>query len=297
MQDRQLSRAEAVHKKGLLITFIGGLLLTFDTPLIRLADSDQWTVMFWRSGFTVYAILLFWSFRAGTGRYVAPLVNGWNGVVTGLCYALANICFVIALSHTSVANVVFMLALNPLFAALFSFIWLRERLAWETAAALFVSFAGAMIIVWEGLSIGSTMGDLLALAASVVSGFSLTVIRRSRLDLSMTPGLGTLFPLVFSCFFITSTTFQLGADQFVWLLLDGLIIVPIAAGLLLLGPRYITAAEVGMFFLLETVLAPIWVWLVVSEEPSKGSIIGGAVILVTLALHSFMRLQRSRQGA
>ena len=286
--------AVSIHKKGLLYTFIGGMLLTFDTPLIRLADTDQWTVMFWRSGLTAYAILLFWSFRSGTGRRVPPLVNGRYGIVTGLCFAITTICFVNALAHTSVANVVFMLALTPLFAALFSFIWLRERLAWETALALAASFAGAMIIVWEGLSLGSTLGDMLALSASLVSGFLLTVIRRSGLDLSMTPALGNFIPVIFALFFVTPASFQLGADQFIWLLLDGLIVVPFAAGLLILGPRYITAAEVGMFYLLETVLAPIWVWLVVAEEPSKGSIVGGAVILLTLALHSFMRLQRSR---
>ena len=223
-----------------------------------------------------------------------PLVNGRYGIVTGLCFAITTICFVNALAHTSVANVVFMLALTPLFAALFSFIWLRERLAWETALALAASFAGAMIIVWEGLSLGSTLGDMLALSASLVSGFLLTVIRRSGLDLSMTPALGNFIPVIFALFFVTPASFQLGADQFIWLLLDGLIVVPFAAGLLILGPRYITAAEVGMFYLLETVLAPIWVWLVVAEEPSKGSIVGGAVILLTLALHSFMRLQRSR---
>ena len=63
--------------------------------------------------------------------------------------------------------------------------------------------------------------------------------------------------------------------------------------LVTLAPRYITAAEVNLFFLLETILGPIWVWLVIHEQPSMETIIGGIVIISTITVHSFLALKKT----
>ena len=261
-----------------------------------MAQTDQWTTMFWRSALTTYAILMFWAFRKASGRPVASLAVGRYGVIAGFFYGIANACFVIALSHTSVANVVFILALMPMIAALASFFIIGDRPALETVIAFIVSLGGVLIIVWEGFKLGSTFGDLLALGAAISMGIAFTVARFSKRDLSMMPAIGALLPLLLAGFFVTKGTFLLGGGQWLWLGLDGLFVIPVSAALFALGTKYITAAEVAMFFLIETVLAPVWVWLLMSEEPSKGSIVGGAIILTTLALHSYIRLQRSKSA-
>jgi drug/metabolite transporter (DMT)-like permease len=63
--------------------------------------------------------------------------------------------------------------------------------------------------------------------------------------------------------------------------------------LVTLAPRYITAAEVNLFFLLETILGPIWVWLIIHEQPSMETIIGGIVIISTITAHSFLTLKKT----
>jgi drug/metabolite transporter (DMT)-like permease len=291
---RNTAAGPSDHQKGLIITLVAGFILTFDTPLIRLAGTDQWTVMFWRSSLTAYAILLYWSFRAATGRAVAPLTGGWYGIIVGAAYGISNSCFVVALSYTSVANVVFNLALIPMFAAFFSFFLLRERPATETIIAFIICLLGVSIIIWEGFKLGSTFGDFLAFSAAITMGLGFTVTRVSGRDFSMIPAIGAIVPLALSGFFITKDAFFLTHPQWFWLGLDGLFVVPVSAALFALAPKYITAPEVAMFFLIETVLAPVWVWLVVSEEPGKGSIAGGAIILITLAVHSYIRMQRTK---
>ena len=64
--------------------------------------------------------------------------------------------------------------------------------------------------------------------------------------------------------------------------------------LVTLAPRYITGAEVNLFFLLETILGPIWVWLVIKEQPSIETIQGGAVIIITIAIHSFLAIKKTQ---
>ena len=64
--------------------------------------------------------------------------------------------------------------------------------------------------------------------------------------------------------------------------------------LVTIAPRFITAAEVNLFFLLETIIGPIWVWLIIKEQPTAETIFGGIVILLTIAVHSFLKLKRSQ---
>ena len=63
--------------------------------------------------------------------------------------------------------------------------------------------------------------------------------------------------------------------------------------LVTIAPRFITAAEVNLFFLLETIIGPIWVWLIINEQPSPETIVGGAIIVLTIATHSFLKLKKS----
>lgn len=288
-------QAAAAHRKGLAITFAGGMFMTFDTPLLRLVDTDPWTAIVWRGLFVFLAMGGFWLWwRLATGSR-DPFINGRDGYVVALLHCAANILFMTALHYTTVANLVFILALNPLFAALFSFLWLNERVNRATLIAILAALLGVVIIVWDGLGRGSAFGDMLALGCATVLGFGLTYVRRSRKNLSLSPALGALIAAGIAVPF--AQQLWLVGDQWVYMALNGFVVMPMASAMLVAGPRYITAAEVAMFFLLETVLAPVWVWLVVGEVPSGNSLIGGAIILTTLALHSLHRLGTGRRRA
>ena len=308
------SSLKAEHNKGLLLTFIGGMVITFDTPVLRLIDGPQWTVMFWRASLLCLSVLVWWLVMHALKKSPPPLMNGKAGLSIILLYAIGNITFITAVFNTTIANVVFILALTPLFAAVISFIWLKERLRIETWLALVMSLLGVSIIVWSGLNSGSTFGDLMAAATALTMATAFTVTRRTGKDMSMSPvmvGAITaaiaffasdvfvpesfiLGPLAVSTLLNGSYNFNvlsLESHQWGWMLLNGAIIMPLSYSLLALGPRYITAAEVALFLLLETALAPFWVWLVVGEKVPFATIIGGTIILVTLMAHSFYKLR------
>jgi drug/metabolite transporter (DMT)-like permease len=279
------------HKRGLIITGIGGLMMTFDAPLLRLAEVDVYTATFWRGLCVFIAMTGFWAIMRFVKRDPMPLVNGFDGWVVACMHCCANLLFMLALFNTTVANVVFILALNPLFAALFSLVWLRERISTATWLAIASGIVGVAIIVSDGVETGSLFGDLMALLCVMVIGLGLTFVRRSGKNLSLAPGVGALMAALAVLPF--ATTVAAPFDKLIFVAANGLIVMPIASAFLVAGPRYLTAAEVAMFFLLETVLAPIWVWLLMDEVPSVQSLVGGAIILATLGGHAIYRLSQA----
>jgi len=282
------------HRKGLTLTFIGGMLLTVDVPLTRLADTDPWTLLAIRGAMIFSAMWLYWYFvhyRRGTGL---PMVNGMEGVWCATLQAVASLCFYTAIFHTTAANLVFILAFNPMFSAVLSWIFLKERIGVATWAALAGSLLGVLIIVYDGLGRGTFLGDGLALATAFLLACSLTIMRKSGKDMSMMPASASLLSGCFAA--ALSQPWMLQPVQWAWLGLNNLLIMPISMALLALGTRFITAPEVAMFFLLETVLTPVWVWMIFSEEPSRGSLFGGGIVLLTLFAHSIHRLMRGRSS-
>jgi drug/metabolite transporter (DMT)-like permease len=282
------------HRKGLALTGAGGLLLTFDTPLMRLVDGDPWTVMFWRGVaiFTILALYWLWMRLARGSR--ARLVNGRAGFAVGLLYGVANVCFVVSLHMTSVANLVFILALTPMAAAALSAVFLGERISRPTLVSILCALSGVVLIVQGGIAQSTVLGDGLAAATTLCLAGALTITRSTGRDMSLTPAVGGLVAAL--CALAVADSLTLTAAQWPWMAINGILVIPLSSALLALGPRYIPAAEVAMFYLLETVLAPIWVWLAVGEEPSGHSLAGGAIIIVTLAAHSLWRLTRGRTG-
>src|SRR5258707_14893632 len=130
------------HRKGLLITAIGGLTLTVDIPLIRLADGGAWTILLLRTGLTFVAALVIWAVWRSLGRNAPQLIPGWAGLVVAILYGLGSIAFVPAVFNTSTANLVFILAFTTMFSALLSWLFLKERPRPITLAALAVMLVG-----------------------------------------------------------------------------------------------------------------------------------------------------------
>ncbi len=286
-------RSTAEQNMGLAMAFAGGLLLSVDVPILRMADTDAWTMILVRGVFSFIALWCFWFFfRRGRPGH-PPFVNGYTSVALSCATALGSILFLNAIQHTTVANVVFILAFNPMFAALLSWLVLGERTHPVTLLAILTSFAGVLIIVWDGLDSGNMLGDLLALGTSALLAVSLVTVRHSGKDMSMSPAFGTLLAAVGVYWFASPGS--LSSESWAWLALNGLLIVPAASALMLLGPRFVSAPIVAMFFLLETVLTPVWMWLVFDELPTRQVFIGGAIIFCALMVHSVWRLrQRSR---
>lgn len=287
---------------ALLVTALGGLLFTFDLPLLRLSQADQWTMVFAR-GLMLFAVLsLGWLVGRAMGDRT-PFFGGLAGIGVAAASALGNISYIGAVVHAPAANVVFLIALTPVFAAALSRLVLRERVHPFTWAATLLALAGAWIIASQGFSSGHWMGDALAVVSACCSATILTIIRATGRKVATSLALGSLASsLVALADFDLDpgSLLELGAfgmPALFWLGLNGLVAMPLATVLLARGPRLLPSADVGMFFMMETVLTPVWVLLLFGEVPSPRVMLGGALLIVTLLVHSGWRLAVSLKPA
>jgi drug/metabolite transporter (DMT)-like permease len=280
----------SAHTKGVIITFLGGLALSFDIPILRLADGNVWSILFMRSILTVVvALVALLAFRLIKG-HVPRLVPGWSGIIVACLYAASTVFFMLSVFNTTSANVAFILAFNPMFGALLSWIFLGERPRRATFIAMAAMTVGVLIIVANGLESGHIWGDLSAAASALSIAGALTYSRASRQDFGFTPIVAAILPAIIGGLMVVKVGYVVNDP--IWITFNGLLLTPFAFWALAIGPKYLSAAETGMFYLLETVLAPVWVWLVFSEEPPVATLIGGAIILVALIWHSTHSMRR-----
>lgn len=279
------------HSKGLMLTAVGGIALSFDIPMIKLGGGDAWSAMLLRSGTAFVAALVIWQVaRRLTGRDIA-LLPGRAGPVIALLYGLTVVAFVIAVKNTSAANVAFIIAFTPAFTALMSWLMLKERPSAATLATIAVMMGAVGIIVSDGLRAGSLLGDLCALTASLLIAGVITLSRASRADMGFAPMVGGIVPALLAALVLGWQGAPVSVDAAFWHLFNGAVLLPVAYWCLATGPKYISAPEVSMFYLLETVLAPIWVWLIFTEAPRAAVLAGGAALVGALGAHALWQLR------
>ena len=284
------------HTRGLLITGIGVLVLTPDTLLIRLADLDVWTITFWRDLALGLALMLGLAvvYRRRTIRVF--LAMGWAGLSVAFLFGINGILFVVAISNTGVANALVIFATTPVITALLAWIFLRERVSLELWLVIFLSCAGIAIVVWDGVGRGTLLGDLAAVSVAITMAGVFVILRAARaVNLIPATALGSLVAGL--AVLGVASPLDVPWSSAGYIAAMGLVVLPLSFGLITLGPRYLPAPEVALLMLLETVLGPLWVWLVLNEEPPLLTVIGGAVVLVTLAVHSAYQLYRNRPAA
>ncbi|MQW85941.1 DMT family transporter [Sinorhizobium saheli] len=287
----------ARHRRGLAITGLGGLALSFDIPLIRAADGEVWSILALRSLSTfAVAIVAWFVLNRLMGRRIA-LIPGKAGLVAGLLYGINSFTFLLAVFKTSTANVVFVLAFTSMFAALLSWIFLKERPSNATLVTMAIMICGVGFIVQDGLESGHLFGDAMAACSAFLLAGAITVSRASGRDMALVPLTTAIFPAIAALLLMPSGGFTIAAPSYI--LFNGLVMIPLAFFCLATGPRYLSAPEVGMFYLLETILAPIWVWIAFSEVPRSQTLLGGAILILALAGHSLwqMRLRSARMRA
>ncbi|CCF01116.1 conserved hypothetical protein (plasmid) [Sinorhizobium fredii HH103] len=271
-----------------MITAIGGLALTIDIPLIRLASGDPWSILMLRSGTTFASALVIWTLWKLLRGNPPALVQGRTGLAVALLYGAASVTFVMAVFNTSTANLVFILAFNTVFTALLAWLFLKELPRFGTLMAMPVMLCGVLLIVFDGMSRNNLLGDVFALISAFLLASAITITRSSKKDMGFAALMAFVAPFSLAALMVFHTGLQL--EQPWWIVLNGAIVLPVSFFCLGTGPKYISGPEVAMFYLLETVLAPIWVWMIFAEVPSINSLIGGGILIVTLLAHSLWLL-------
>lgn len=276
----------------MILCAIGGLAITVDIPLVKLASGDPWPILMIRCAMTLIVSLIAWLIWRRVGN-APPLVPGKTGLIVAALYGLSSVFFIIGVFNTSTANLVFILALNTTFAAALSWIFLGEKPRGGTLLAMAAMIFGVLIIVWDSFGTGNLVGDAAGLMSTLLIASAITITRATRKDMGLASLVGVALPLVIATAMVAGTGFRIDAPW--WIVLNGAIVMPIAFFCLATGPKYLSGAEVAMFYLLETVLAPIWVWMIFAEVPSRNSLIGGTILIVALVAHSIWQFIENRK--
>lgn len=277
------------HLKGLLITLLGVVVLSPDALLVRMISTGEWTLLFWRGilffiGITALIVIFY-------GRDTVQQYRGIGkrGLLISVIFSMSTILFVTGLHHTSIANMLVIISGAPVFAALFSWVLLKEKTPLRTWITMLVIIVSIATIMWNSFGEGALIGDLCALGNGILMAAALTITRHAK-EINMIPAMGVsgILTALIAALFVT--TFEVARTDIPYLLVLG-VILAVAFALLTIGPRYISSAEVGLLMPLETVFGVSLAWLVLSEFPSVYAFVGGAVIIVSLSVHSWLSLR------
>ncbi len=268
--------------KGIVMSIGGVLILSPDSLLIRLAGLDDYTLLFYRGLFPVVAISLILLIYYRAGFLPALLRIGWAGILNGVFFSAVNITFIGAIQKTSVANTLLFLSSAPIFAAILSLLVLRENQQPGTWLIIAISLLSIFIIGWGSYGSYGLAGDLLALCCAIFTACSAVLVRYKK-DIDLVPSviIGSFFT---ACYALSrSPDLAISSTQLLYVGIIGFILVPFAFIVLTIAPRYANSAEVQLVYLLESILGPLWVWLVINETPSLNTLVGGSMLLVSVA--------------
>ena len=285
----------ATHLKGLLLTFIAVLILSPDALLVRLVRCDVWTLLFWRCLLTsiMQAIFLAIFFRR---QFLQSFRNiGRAGLLSASTVAIGALFFIHSLKQTTAANTLIILASAPVFSSLLTFFILREPIARRTWIAIFICFGGILLIFAGSLGQGLLLGDLLALGATFMWASNIVTLRSGRAN-NMVPAnlLGNLL-VVPAALLGGAQPLAVSAPDVLFLVLLGGFVLPVSFTMITISPRFLPAPEVSLILLIETIVGPVWVWLVLGEVPLATTLIAGLLIVGTLTAHTLLSLWASRR--
>lgn len=261
--------------------------------LVRNMDlRDSWEITFWRSLFMTLFICAVLLGQYGTAAWARLRAVGMPGVAAGALWALMYICFILALGHTTVANVLVLSSIAPFIAALLGALFLHERIPLRTWLTMLAAFAGICIMFVDSLGRGALIGNLIALVIPIAFGVNVVILRRTHSHVDMLPTLvlSGLFSMAVALPFawpLEPTTRDLG-------LLTVMGIVQLGLGVLLMirATPHLSAAEIGLLAVLETIFGTLSTWLVVGERPSTVALIGGAAVILALMVNELLALRR-----
>ncbi|MDA7750469.1 DMT family transporter [Candidatus Pelagibacter sp.] len=280
------------QQKGSLLAFVAVMFITPDSIFIRLSNIETWGMLFYRGAIPFVVVLIGLLLFYKNNFLKALLGIGYPGIFYVISFSICNITFIISIQNTNVANTLVMIAMAPMLSAILGAIFLKEIPDKKTWVAIIITFLAVAYIFHDSIELGNFYGDIFGL----ITAFGLAcnaVLARFAKDRDLVPSavIGKLCVALFSLFFVKS--FALVESDIIIVPLMCIMCVAIPFVLVTIAPRFIQAAEVNLFFLLETIIGPIWVWLVIKEQPSIETIQGGVIIITAIAIHSFIKLKNS----
>ena len=278
------------QQKGSLLAFVAVMFITPDSLFIRLSNVDTWGLVFYRGIIPFLTVFLGMLIIYKLSFFNMLLTSGYHGIIYIGTFSITNITFVVSIQNTNVANTLVMIATAPMLSAILGALFLKEPPDRKTWISIIITFIAIIYIFFDSIKLGNFYGDILGFITAIGLAVGAVTIRSAK-SKNLVPAavVGKLFVATFALFFIES--FVLENNDLIIVPLMCILCVAIPFVLVTIAPRFIPAAEVNLFFLLETIIGPIWVWLIIKEQPSIETLYGGAVIIATIAIHSFLKLK------
>ncbi len=280
------------QQKGSLLAFVAVMFITPDSLFIRLSSIDTWSLVFYRGIIPFFTVLFGMLIIYKLNFFKMLLTSGYHGLIYIVTFSITNITFVVSIQNTNVANTLVMIAMAPMLSAILGGLFLKEIPDKKTWFAIAVTFLAAVYIFYDSLQLGNIYGDILGFVTALGLAVGAVTIRSAKKK-NLVPAavVGKLFVAIFAIFFVESYVL---ADQDLLIVpLMCIMCVAIPFVMVTIAPRFIPAEEVNLFFLLETIIGPFWVWMVIKEQPSIETIQGGLIIILTIAIHSFLKLKKT----
>ena len=277
---------------GYILCLLGGFFLSWGGLIIRSFETnDIWQILLIRSFFFMIALIIFLVLTYKKDTIVVIKKSGLPAVVAGLFLSLSFVAYIVAMSKTSVANVVFIISTQTIFLAIFGYLFLREKINFKGFVAITLAFVGIVVMIGDSINQGTLFGNIVAFAIPINFTILVMIIRKfPKLDMVPAIFYSGIFSGLYGLFLSNSMYFS--AND---LLMGFLLGVPqLAFGFICvtIGTKTTPAVTVGLLMLLETIFAPIWVWIFLNETPPLSVFTGGAIIIFAVILKSFDKFKK-----
>ena len=272
---------------GYILLLFGGFCLSWGGFIIRsFEEASIWQILFLRSFFFLSALIAFLLVTYKKNTFNIIKESGVPGLLGGFVLSFSFVAFVVAMSNTTVANVVFIISTQTMFLAIFGYFYLKENVSLIGLISIFLAMSGIIIMVGDSISAGSLFGNIVALAIPINFAILVMIIRKNT-KVDMVPAIfySGIFSLIYGFFLAESFEFT---KHDLWMgFLLGVPQLAVSFICITIGSRTVESATVGILMLMETLCAPLWVWLFLNEIPPISVFIGGAVIISAIILKSF----------
>ncbi len=277
---------------GYILCLLGGFFLSWGGIIIRLFETeDVWQILTIRSVFFITALIFFLFFTYKSKTFEKIQQSGFPAIIGGIFLSLSFVAYVVSMSKTTVANVVFIISTQTIFLAIFGYLFLKEKISLKGLISIFLAFLGMIIMVGDSINQGTLFGNVVAFAIPINFTILVMIIRKYP-NLDMIPAIfySGIFSGIYGLFFSESLIFS-SNDIFMGFLLG---VPQLAFGFICvtIGSKTTKAVTVGLLMLLETIFAPIWVWVFLNEVPPLSVFIGGVVIISAVVLKSFDKSEK-----
>jgi len=271
---------------GPLLILTGGFCLSWGGLILRSFESASiWQILFYRSIFFLWVLIAFILLTYGKKTFKKIKEAGVPGLIGGIFLSTNFVAYMYSMMETTVANVVFIISTQTVFLPIVAYIFLKEKISPRGYVAIVLAMIGVTLMIGDSFGTGSLKGNLAALTIPINFSVLILIIRKYP-KVDMIPAI--FYAGILSCLYGLFLLEDLSiSTKDIWL--SFLLGVPqLAFGFIFItiGSRTTPAVMVGLLMLMESIFAPIWVWLFYNEIPPISVLVGGMIILSAVVMKS-----------